>query len=72
MDAAGVASGCELGEQHGDVVVEPVASVRAEPVKQLVGGVLQAGLTQRLDLLVQPEEPAVPVTGLQQPVGEED
>jgi hypothetical protein len=46
----------ELGEQHGDVIAEPVAGVRAEQVKQLVGGLLQVRLVQRLDLLVQPEE----------------
>ena len=30
----GVSEG-ELGEQHGDVVVEPVPGVRAEPIQQL-------------------------------------
>jgi hypothetical protein len=38
--------------------------VRAQPVQQFVGGCLQVGSAQRLDLLVHPEEPARPVTGL--------
>jgi hypothetical protein len=64
----GVGEG-ELGGQHGDVVVEPVAGVGAEPVQQLVGGCLQVGPTQRGGLPVQAEEPAGPVAGFQQPVG---
>jgi len=68
----GGVSGGELGEQHGDVVVEPVSGMRAEPIQQLVGGRLQVGQPERLDLLVQPEELASAVPGLQQPVGEED
>ena len=60
---AGVGEG-ELGQQHGDVVVEPAPGVRAQPVQQFVGGCLQVGSAQRLDLLVYPEEPARPVPGL--------
>jgi hypothetical protein len=38
--------------------------VCAQPVQQFVGGCLQVGSAQRLDLLVDPEEPARPVPGL--------
>ena len=62
----GVGEG-ELGEQHGDVVVEPVPGMRAKPIQQFVSGRLQVGLPERLDLLVQPEELASAVSGLQQP-----
>jgi hypothetical protein len=45
--------------------------MRAQPVQQLVGGRQQVGPAQRVGLLVDAEEPARPVAGLQQPVGEE-
>jgi hypothetical protein len=40
---SGIGEG-EVGQQHGDVVVEPVAGVGAQPVQQFVGGRLQVRL----------------------------
>jgi DNA-binding MarR family transcriptional regulator len=68
--AGGGAGEGELGEQDGDVVVE-VAGMGAEPAEQVVGGCLQVGTAQRGGLLIQAEEPAGPVAGLEQPVGVE-
>jgi len=46
--------------------------VGAESVQQFVGGRLEAGPAQSLNVLVKAEEPAGPVAGFQQPVGEEE
>jgi hypothetical protein len=48
---SGVGEG-ELGQQYGDVVVEPVTGMRAQPVKQLIGGRIHVGPAQCAGLLV--------------------